>query len=183
MLMTSSMLVHETVATNVANRYTSVAPNTLVTPYFLRLFSGNRPTKSQIRDLVTATTAEARYSMTKLPALLTRLGSEVVTSVGSGTTASLSVEWTPNKITIALSKLTDSATSLTDAPPTWGLVYLFPYTANANANSWEATMLAYFTVGPDETSDLILPDGYIPVGTTWKSHDDLVLDITGVGIS
>ena len=41
MLMTSSMLVHETVATNVANRYTSAAPNTLVTPYFLRLFSGS----------------------------------------------------------------------------------------------------------------------------------------------
>ena len=183
MLMTSSMLVHETVATNVANRYTSAATNTLVTPYFLRLFSGPRPTKSQIRDLVTATTTEARYAMAKLPALLTRLGSEVVTSVGSGTTASLSVEWTPNKITIALSKLNGSATSLTDAPPTWGLVYLFPYTANANANSWEATMLAYFTVGPDETADLILPDGYIPVGTTWKSPDDLVLDITGVGIS
>ena len=133
----------------------------------------------KIRDLVTATTSEARYAMTKLPALLTRLGSEVVTSVGSGTTASLNVEWTPNKITIALSKLTDSATSLTDAPPTWGLVYLFPYTANANANSWEATMLAYFTVGSDLNADLMIPEGVIPKGTPWKSPDDLVLDVSG----
>lgn len=178
MLMTSSVLVHETVATNVSNRYMSASPALLQSPYFLRLFSGQRPTKSQIRDLVAATTSEARYAMSRVPALLTKLGGKVVTSAGN-TNGILPVRWTADKITVELTSVTEQATSLEDLPPTWGLVYLFPYTVNANPDSWEATMLLYFTVGSDLNADLMIPDGVIPKGTLWKSPADLVLDVSG----
>lgn len=181
MLMTSSMLVHETVATNVANRYTSTTSGVMNTPYVLRLFSGQPPTKSQIRDLVAATTSEARYAMSRVPALLTKLGGKVVASMGN-TANGLLVHWGPAQIKLALSALAEQATSLQDDPPTWGLVYMFPYTVNANPDSWEATMLAYFTVGPDLNSDLVIPGGVIPAGSVWKPADDLILDVTG-GIS
>lgn len=178
MLMTSSMLVHETVATNVANRYQSSGPALLLTPYVLRLFSGPRPTKSQIRDLVAATTSEARYAMARVPALLTALGGKVVTSAGN-TVGSLPVRWTPNQIKVELSSVVEQATSLQNDPPTWGLVYMFPYTVNANPDLWEATMLLYFTVGADLDADMMLPSAVIPKDSLWKSDVDLVMDISG----
>lgn len=178
MLVTSSMLVHETVATNIANKYTSAAPHTFSTPFALRLFSGPRPTKSQIRDLVAATTSEARYAMTRVPALLTKLGGAVVVSAVN-TAASLPVLWTQNQIKVSLSALAERPTSLRDDPPTWGLVYMFPYTVNANPDSWEATVLLYFTVGADLDSDLMIPNGVLPVGTAWTPEVDLVLDVSG----
>lgn len=178
MLMTSSMLVQDTVATNVANRYSSTIKGVLTTPYVLRLFCGPVPTKSQIRNLVNATTSEARYAMSKVPALLTTLGGKVVTSAGN-INASLNVSWAPDEISISLSTLAESAASLEDIAPTWGLVYMFPYTVNANPDLWEATMLAYFTVGDTFDSDLVIPNGVIPKGTNWKPADDLVLNISG----
>lgn len=177
MLMTSSMLVQETVATNVNSKYSSSKLHQLLSPYFLRLFSGPRPSREQIRALTLASTSEAYYAMTRVPALLTALGGRPVISVGN-ISAVLPVDWTPNKITIQLSKVADVATSLQDDQITWGLVYLLPRTANASPDAWEATVLTYFTVGSDLNADVMIPDGFIAKGTTWKPVD---LEITVQG--
>lgn len=177
MLVTSSMLVQDTVATNVNSKYSSSKAHQMQTPYFLRLFSGQRPTREQIRSLTLASTSEAYYAMTRLPALLTSLGGRAVISVGN-ISAVLLVDWTPSKIAIQLSKIAEVATSLQDDQITWGLVYMLPRTANASPDSWEATVLNYFTVGSDLNSDVMIPDGFIPKGTVWKPID---LEITVQG--
>lgn len=143
----------------------------------VRLFSGQRPTAEQIASLTVASTTESVYTMSKLPALLTTLGS-VVTLTNTFTAANLPVGMAPNKITIGLSQLAGMS-SQSDLAPTWGLIYLFPKTSNVSPDSWVANALLYFTVGGTGSgADLIIPGGVIPRYNLWKP-DDFEITLTG----
>lgn len=171
MMQSSTMHIFEMMLTG-ATSQSRVTAGFFNTDYALRLFSGPRPTQAQIASMTTATTSEAVYTMSRLPAVLTSLGSTVVatTSVAAGSV--LPVGMQPNKITLAFSQIGLQLSSLSDEPPTWGLVYFFPKSANANPDSWTAYALLYFTVGDvGSGADLIIPGGVLPRFNVWKPGD------------
>lgn len=179
MLMSSSMHIFEMMATGTAGQSRATA-GAFNTDYAIRLFSGQRPTYAQLATLVTATTTAANYTMSRLPALLTSLGGIPIASASPGSGSNLVVGMVPNKITLAFGALGLSLSSLSDEPPTWGLIYLFPSTTNSNPDSWVANALLYFTVGDTGSgADLIIPGGVIPRYNIWKP-DDIEITLANV---
>lgn len=175
MMMSSTMHILEMLRTSGNDSVTYHGRNNagyFNTDYALRLFTGQRPTKAQIQGLVTVTSGVSKYVMNKLPALLTTLGGIPTASISPGAGSTLPVAMKPGKIALEFSTLNPSVSSISDEAPTWGLVYLFPGTANSNPDSWVAYALLYFTVGDEGSgADLIIPGGVIPRFNVWKPND------------
>lgn len=180
MLMTSSMTLIESLASDVAT--TDTGKTTLISAYGVQLLSGPRPTKAQIQaSIYTYGGNDVVYYGTLLTNLQAQLGGKLVISMSNPATV-LPVTWTHDRFMLAFSELTDQTASLQDDAPTWGLIYLFHKGGGAGAvalNSWTPRVLLYFTVGDENSdADMKIKGGFIPKGTPWRIND---VDITITG--
>lgn len=174
MLMTSTTLEFEMLAINVVS---ALAGDKFVSPYFVRLGSGQRPTKEQIQALRYLDTYDSFYAMTNIETLTSSLGKAVITLVQ--TSASLPVYLNHDKISLKFTQTVEQSASLQNDPPTWGLIGLFPRNAPSNVSGWQPRMLLYFTVGDENSdADVKIKGGFIPRGTNWKIND-FEISLTG----
>lgn len=178
MMMSSSMHIFEMMQTGTTGQARLTA-GVFNTDYTLRLFGGQRPSPAQIASLTTATTSEGSYVMSKLPAILTSLGATTIITASPGSGSALAVYMQPNKIMLAFGQMGLSLSSLSDEPPTWGLVTFFPKSQSAAADSWVAYAMLYFTVGDTGSgADLIIPGGVLPRFNIWRP-DDFEINMVG----
>lgn len=171
MMQSSTMHIFEMMLTGITNQ-TRANAGFFNTDYALRLYSGQRPTTAQIAALTSATAAEASYTMSRMPSLLTSLGGGIVATTSAQQSGALPVAMKPNKITLAFGLIGLQLSSVSDEAPTWGLVCIFPKTSNVSPDSWVAYALLYFTVGDvGSGADMIIPGGVIPRFNIWKPND------------
>lgn len=174
MLMTSTTLEFEMLASNVVS---ALSGDKFLTPYFVRLGSGQRPTKEQIQALRYMDSYDSYYKMTNLDTLTSSLGKAVITLVQVN--AYLPVYLDHDKISLKFTQTVDQSASLQNDPPTWGLIGLFPSYATTSINAWQTRMLLYFTVGDENSdADVKIKGGFIPKGTNWKIND-FEISLTG----
>lgn len=174
MLMTSTTLEFEMLASNVVS---ALAGDKFLSPYFIRLGSGQRPTKEQIQAFRQMNTYDSYYHMTTLETLTSTLGKAVITLVQQN--AYLPVYIDHDKISLKFTQVTDQSASLQNDPPTWGLIGLFPRTMGTVPNTWQTRLLLYFTVGDENSdADVKIKGGFIPQGTNWKIND-FEISLTG----
>lgn len=179
MLMTSSIGLIESLSPDVGSSYGNLSPN-LASAYGVRLLSGNRPTKAQLQACIYTYNLNRRvYDGAPIKTLFTTLGSKVVIDLLNTFGTALPVVWKQDKILLSFSEVTDQSASLQDDAPTWGLIYLFPYTAPASLDTWLTRTLLYFTVGDQNSNaDMKIQGGFIPKGTMWRIND-VEIAITG----
>lgn len=179
MLMTSSMTLIESLASDVAT--TDTGKTTLISAYGVQLLSGPRPTKAQIQaSIYTYGGNDVVYYGTLLTNLQAQLGGKLVISM-SNPALVLPVTWTHDRFSLAFSEITDQTASLQDDAPTWGLIYLFHKggATSGALSSWTPRVLLYFTVGDENSAaDMKIKGGFIPKGTPWRIND---VDITITG--
>ena len=179
MLMTSSMTLIESLATDVAASDTG--KTTLISAYGVQLMSGPRPAKAQIQaSIYTYAGNDVVYYGTLLTNLQAQLGGKLVINM-SNPALVLPVTWTHDRFSLAFSEITDQTASLQDDAPTWGLVYLFHKggAASGAIGGWTPRVLLYFTVGDENSdADMKIQGGFIPKGTPWRIND---MDITITG--
>lgn len=179
MMVTSSMLMFEALSDHIAGQMNGVNEPS---PFALRIFSGTRPTKAQLQALVTNAGSgysnDCYYDTTKVAALMTTLTAKEILSMVNQS-AVLNVDMAPNRILVPFSAITDSAVSLQDDAPTWGMVMLWARSTSAAFASWQGRTILYFTVGDQNSNaDMKIQGGVIPKGSTWKPND-IVLNVSG----
>lgn len=174
MLMTSTTLEFEMLASNVVS---ALSGDKFLSPYFVRLGSGQRPTREQIQALRYMDIYDSFYAMTNIETLTSSLGKAVITLVQSS--ASLPVYLDHDKISLKFTQTVEQSASLQNDPPTWGLIGLFPRNVPSNVRGWQPRMLLYFTVGDENSdADVKIKGGFIPKGTNWKIND-FEISLTG----
>lgn len=174
MLMTSTMLEFEMLGSNIGS---AISADKLMTAYFIRMGSGQRPTKEQIQAFRQLSGSDSYYVMTNLETLTNSLGKNVINLVQQNVT--LPVYLDHDKISLKFTQITDQSASLQNDPPTWGLIGLFPRSTGSGASLWGTRMLLYFTVGDENSdADVKIKGGFIPQGTNWKIND-FEISLTG----
>lgn len=180
MLVTSSFLMMEHLTTGMSGNMNGTSE---ASAYAFGLFSGNRPTKAQLRNFCVndgGTYKNVCYYRTNitLANLLTALaGKTVIDQVNQN--AVLKTSLTPDRLVIPFSELPDKTVSLQDDAPTWGILMLHTASGSASINSWVSRAMIYFTVGDENSdADMKIQGGTIPKGQSWKPND-MALTITG----
>lgn len=174
MLMTSTTLEFEAIAAPMVG---SLGGDKFMSPYFIRLGSGQRPTRDQIQALRTLYHSDSYYSMATIDTLTDSLGKAVISLVQS--TDTLPVYIDHDKISLKFTQNIDQSISTRNDPPTWGLIGIFPRNSASSIPGWQTRMLLYFTVGDENSdADVKIKGGFIPQGTNWKIND-FEISLTG----